>query len=73
MRSFKEVVEGKHDEILEQAFYMGILLRHGALLSELGAGKLKLTVSGKTESITIAGGYVEVRDDKVRLLADSVE
>jgi F-type H+-transporting ATPase subunit epsilon len=51
---------------------MGILPGHAALLSELGRGELAVTSGGKTESFTIAGGYVEVRDNQVRVLADSV-
>ena len=53
--------------------YMGILPGHAALLSELGEGELSFTVSGKTESFQISGGYVEVRDDHVRVLADRVD
>ena len=53
--------------------YMGILPGHAALLSELGQGKLSLTTAGKIESFMITGGYVEVRDNHVRVLADSVE
>ncbi len=52
--------------------YMGILPGHAALLSELGSGELKVTSGGKTESFTVSGGYVEVRDNHVRVLADSV-
>ncbi len=51
---------------------MGILPGHAALLSELGRGELAVTSGGKTESFNIAGGYVEIRDDQVRVLADSV-
>jgi len=52
---------------------MGILPGHAALLSELGQGKLTLTTAGKAESFNITGGYVEVRDNHVRILADGVE
>jgi F-type H+-transporting ATPase subunit epsilon len=65
--------EAEYAEIPGKDGYMGILPGHAALLSELGAGELKLTVAGKVESFTVGGGYVEVRDDKVRVLADSVE
>jgi F-type H+-transporting ATPase subunit epsilon len=53
--------------------YMGILPGHAALLSELGQGELTYTLGGKTEACTVSGGYVEVRDNHVRVLADSVE
>ena len=52
--------------------YMGILPGHAALLSELGAGELSVTAAGHTETYQITGGYVEVRDNHVRVLADSV-
>jgi len=53
--------------------YMGILPGHAALLGELGAGALSVTAGGKTDSFNITGGYVEVRDDHVRVLVDKVE
>jgi F-type H+-transporting ATPase subunit epsilon len=52
--------------------YLGILTGHAALLSELGSGELKVTSNNKTESYTVSGGYLEIRDNKVRVLADSV-
>jgi F-type H+-transporting ATPase subunit epsilon len=51
--------------------YMGILPGHAALISELKEGILKYTASGKVTELKIAGGFVEVRDNKVRILADS--
>lgn len=53
--------------------YMGILPGHAALLSELGEGTLSVTSSGQTRNFTINGGYVEIRDNHVRVLADSAE
>jgi F-type H+-transporting ATPase subunit epsilon len=52
--------------------YMGILPGHAALLSELGEGELSYVAGGKTTQLTISGGYVEVRDNHVRVLADRV-
>jgi F-type H+-transporting ATPase subunit epsilon len=52
--------------------YMGILPGHAALLSELGEGELSFTLSGATERYKISGGYVEIRDNHVRVLADKV-
>ncbi len=71
----KLVVDRQVDyaEIPGKGGYMGILPGHAALLSELGEGTLTLTNGSKTESFTIAGGYVEVRDNHVRVLADRVE
>jgi F-type H+-transporting ATPase subunit epsilon len=53
--------------------YLGILAGHAALLSELGDGVLSITLGGQTSKHTIHGGYVEVRDNHVRVLADRVE
>jgi F0F1-type ATP synthase epsilon subunit len=36
-------------------------------------GELSYTSGGRTERLHISGGYVEIRDDDVRLLADKVE
>ena len=71
----KLVVDRQADyaEIPGKTGYMGILPGHAALLSELGDGKLTLTSGSKSESFTIAGGYVEVRDNHVRVLADRVD
>jgi F-type H+-transporting ATPase subunit epsilon len=53
--------------------YMGFLPGHAALISELKEGTLKYTASGKSSELKITGGFVEVRDDKVRVIADSVK
>jgi F-type H+-transporting ATPase subunit epsilon len=52
--------------------YMGILPGHAALLSELGQGELSYLAGGKTVSMRVSGGYVEVRDNHVQVLADDV-
>jgi F-type H+-transporting ATPase subunit epsilon len=53
--------------------YLGILPDHAALLSELGEGELSYTLAGKTEKLMVSGGYVEVRNNHVRVLADSAK
>ena len=53
--------------------YMGILPDHAALLSELGEGDLSFVSGGQTRTYKITGGYVEVRDNHVRVLADRAE
>ena len=63
----------EYAEIPGKDGYMGILPGHAALLSELGAGTLSVTSGGQTQSFTITGGYVEVRDNHVRVLVDKVE
>ena len=53
--------------------YMGILPGHAALLSELAEGTLSVTLKGQTQSFQITGGFVEVRNNHVRVLADRAE
>ena len=53
--------------------YMGILPGHAALLSMLGTGDLSYRLAGQTKKVRVMGGYVEVRDDHVRVLADQAE
>jgi F-type H+-transporting ATPase subunit epsilon len=53
--------------------YIGVLPGHAALLGELGEGALKITMGGQTREIKVSGGYIEVRDNHVRVLADKAE
>jgi F-type H+-transporting ATPase subunit epsilon len=71
----KQVVDREVDSVTIPGAdgYMGILPGHAALLSELGKGELSFVSGGKSEKLSITGGYVEVRDNHVRVLADKVE
>ena len=55
--------------------YIGILPKHAALVCELGLGKVTISLSGSDESETyfINGGYLNVVEDEVKLLLDTVE
>ncbi len=53
--------------------YLGILPGHAALLGQLGAGALSYTVAGHAHYLAVDGGFLEVLDDHVRVLADSAE
>jgi F-type H+-transporting ATPase subunit epsilon len=53
--------------------YLGILPGHAALLGQLGAGALWYTAAGQPHYLAIYGGFVEVLEDHVRVLADSAE
>ncbi len=52
---------------------IGVLPGHAALLSALGIGELSYTIQGLRHTIVVAGGFVEVRNDHVRVLADRAE
>lgn len=49
-----------------------ILSNHAPLISALGKGKVTIKASGKTEELTIDGGVVEVLDNNIVVLAESV-
>jgi F-type H+-transporting ATPase subunit epsilon len=53
--------------------YLGILPGHAALLGQLGAGALSYTASGQSHYLAVDGGFVEILEDHVRVLADSAE
>jgi F-type H+-transporting ATPase subunit epsilon len=53
--------------------YMGILPGHAPLLGLLGIGTLAYVSDGKKRYLSIHGGFVEVLEDHVRVLADVAE
>jgi len=52
---------------------LGILPHHTRLISALGVGELRIRKGGTEQSMLISGGFVEVRPDKVVVLADLAE
>ena len=52
---------------------LGILPHHAPLLSELGLGELRIRKGAHSESFAIAGGFVQVRPDKVVVLAETAD
>lgn len=53
--------------------YIGVLAGHAPLLSALGAGVLSYTVGGEQRFLAIDGGFVEIFDNHVRVLAERAE
>lgn len=52
---------------------LGILPHHTPLISSLGVGELRIKKAGAEQSLLISGGFVEVRPDKVVVMADFAE
>ena len=52
---------------------LGILPHHTRLISSLGVGELRIKKGGTEQSLLISGGFVEVRPDKVIVMADLAE
>lgn len=53
--------------------YLGVLPEHAPLLSELGSGLLTYTIGGKSHSLVVSGGWVEVLPTGARVLAAVAE
>jgi F-type H+-transporting ATPase subunit epsilon len=53
--------------------YMGILAGHAPLLSALAPGLLTYVASGSKQVLVVDGGFVEVFENHVRVLADHAE
>lgn len=60
-------------ELPGQEGYMGILPGHAPLLSILGAGVLSYKSAGGGQVLAVDGGFVEVFEDHVRVLAEHAE
>lgn len=52
---------------------LGILPHHTRLITALGTGELRINKGGTEQSMLISGGFVEVRPDKVVIMADLAE
>jgi len=52
---------------------LGILPGHAALISELQTGLLSYNEDGTTFQLHVSGGFVEVNDDRVSVLAEIAE
>jgi len=52
---------------------LGILPNHAPLLSTLGVGELRIRKGGSEELFAIVGGFVQVRPDKVVVMAETAD
>jgi F-type H+-transporting ATPase subunit epsilon len=53
--------------------YLGVLPDHAPLLSELGYGTLSYSTGGQRHYLAIHGGFLEIMDNNVRVLATRAE
>ena len=53
--------------------YFGVLPGHAPFLSTLGVGELTYRVGRDERHLAVAGGFAEIRNDKVIVLADTAE
>ena len=52
---------------------LGVLPHHAPLLTTLGFGELRVRTGGQEESFAIAGGFLQVRPDKVVVMAETAD
>jgi len=52
---------------------LGVLPHHAPLVSTLGIGELRIRRGGQEETFAIAGGFVQVRPDKVVVMAETAD
>jgi F-type H+-transporting ATPase subunit epsilon len=53
--------------------YFGVLPGHAPLLATLGIGELTYRIGREERHVAVSGGFAEVRNDKVIVLADTAE
>ena len=52
---------------------LGVLPGHMPLVTALGQGELRYTIAGKTQHLAISGGFAQIQQDKVIVLAETAE
>jgi len=52
---------------------LGVLPHHAPLVSMLGVGELRIRKSGEVESFAIVGGFLQVRPDRVVVMAETAD
>jgi len=52
---------------------LGVLPHHAPLVSTLGVGELRIRKGGEEETFAIAGGFLQVRPDKVVVMAETAD
>lgn len=71
----KAVYDGMADRVIAPASkgQISVLCHHAPLLAALEPGELIVRLGENEEDFAIGGGFIEVRDDQVIVLADTVE
>jgi F-type H+-transporting ATPase subunit epsilon len=69
------VVSAEVDEVVAPGSlgYFGVLPGHAPLLATLGIGEITYRIGRDEHHVAVSGGFAEVRNDKVIVLADSAE
>jgi len=73
--SERTVFEGEVDQVTVPGGdgVMGVLANHAPVLSTLRPGELRIRRGSRVEEYAVGGGFVDIHDNKVIILADSAE
>jgi F-type H+-transporting ATPase subunit epsilon len=71
----RTLFEGEAESIVAPAFdgQVGILTNHAPMITLLGTGELRLTGSGGDRKFTVSGGFLEVADNRVRVVTERAD
>jgi F-type H+-transporting ATPase subunit epsilon len=69
----QELLDDDVEEVVAPGAYgeIGVLPKHAALVTTLEEGVLRYKQGGRVTQVRIGGGFAEVRDDVMTVLADS--
>jgi F-type H+-transporting ATPase subunit epsilon len=69
------VITAQVDEVVAPGSegYFGVLPGHAPFLATLGIGELTYRIGRDEYHVAVSGGFAEVRNDKVIILADAAE
>ena len=67
--------DGEADALVAPAFdgQVGILPNHAPFMTLLGQGTLSVRSAGGTRRFTVRGGFLQVVDNRVRVVAEHVK
>jgi F-type H+-transporting ATPase subunit epsilon len=71
----REVYQGEANMVVAKGTegMLGILPRHAPLLTTLAIGEMRIKLGAAEEPLFVAGGFLEVFNDTVTVLADTAE
>jgi F-type H+-transporting ATPase subunit epsilon len=73
--SEKTIFSGEVDQVTVPGGggVMGVLANHAPVLSTLKPGELRIKIGNTVEEYAIGGGFIDINNNKVTILADSAE
>lgn len=71
----RTLFEGEAESLVAPAYdgEVGIMSMHAPMLTLLGSGELRLNAAGGERRFTVFGGFLEVADDRVRIVTERAE